>query len=133
MVGCGCLGGGNLPDTPPEYVESLYTSTAGPDGMTAYFILADVSGKMTTANGYMDIDVRDSDGRQYSHRMGNVTADQFTKAKIGAGALEREVILLNMGRWTFPGGSPSGRVTSTLTFTTENGRELTATDTAYYD
>jgi hypothetical protein len=133
MIGCGCLGGGGLPDNPPDYVDSLYTSAAGPDGMTAYFILADENGQMTTANGYMVLEVKDEDGRAYSRRSGNVTADQFTKAKIGMGAFEREAILFNIGRWTFPGGSPSGRVTSTLTFTTEDGRELTATDTTYYD
>ncbi len=129
LLGCGCLSGG-LPSTPPEYVHSVYAAQAGSDGLTLYYILADKNGQMTTSDGELRIAVQDDRGILWVSGC-NVSRNDFRKAKIGAGAFEREVALHNLGRLELR-REPSGKVTTDLTFITQDGRILKGQDTTYF-
>lgn len=128
-IGCGCLGGGGLPDNPPAYVESVYATDAGTNGISIYYILADADGQMTTSDGTAKVIVKNN-GITWTLNY-NVTKSDFQKAKVGRGAFEHEVILHNLGRKQLD-RDLSGTATVELTFTTPEGKEMTGKTTTYY-
>lgn len=130
MIGCGCLGGGGLPTNPPAYVDNVYASEAGADGISIYYILADANGQQTTSDGYVSIKISDKSGTLFTGGK-NVTASEFGKYKVGQGAFEHEAILQNIGRLTLR-REPSGSVDVVITFTTPEGEDLTGKTTTYY-
>lgn len=124
------LGGGGLPDNPPAYVDNVYATEAGTDGISIYYILADANGQQTASDGRVQIKVTDKSGTLFDGGK-NVTASEFGKYKVGQGAFEHEAILHNLGRIALR-REPSGSVDVVVTFTTPEGEDLTGKTTTYY-
>ena len=98
------LAGCALNNKPPSYMKQVSAYLEGSDGFVVYFILADSSGKMTTASGYVTISIietaADGSEKELYGKTTNATIGQFQKTKIGQGSFEREVILYSFGRYT---------------------------------
>ncbi len=126
---CGCLGGGSLPNNPPAYIDTVYATDSGPNGISIYYVLADANGQMTTSDGTVEAVVENNDIKWTLHY--NATESDFQKAKVGKGAFEHEVILHNLGRRQLD-RDLAGSTSVELTFTTPDGKELKGDTTTYY-
>lgn len=123
---------------PPSYVKDVAAYKEGSDGLVVYFILADSSGSMTTANGSVTIKIIEeiSTGRErelYS-RTRNVSTTDFHKTKIGRGAFERDAILYSFGRLTYSSFvlKPNESMGKIKIEFTSNGKTMNGEDTIFW-
>jgi hypothetical protein len=130
---CGCLGS-SLNSNPPDYIKQVSAVKEG-DGYQVYFILADVNGKETTADGKAKMNITNSRGSYFSLKA-DVAKSDFQKVKIGMGALEHEGLIYNVGRIPFEKldkyniREGTGKVI--ITFTTPDNRTLTGEETIFF-
>jgi len=110
------LSGCGLNTNPPEYMKDVVVYNEGSDGIVVYFVLADETGEMTTAdgtvylyiyqtvpNGTIDISSEywrlcDYDEKIYETNGIDIKSTDFKKVTVGEGAFEHEVILFSFGR-----------------------------------
>ena len=118
-----------LNSAPPSYVKDITCYKEGSDGIMIYIVLADETGAMTTASGTLKMTILES---EYSYPIFSldtpVQHSLFQRAKVGMGAFEHEVILLNLGRITYGSFSTPPKEMSTgklvVELTTEDGRVI---------
>ena len=130
LAACGCLGGEGVPTSPPAYIDDVYATDSGQDGISIYFILADEAGHQTAAPGYVHIKVSDKTGPLFDGGK-NVTVSEFQEATLGRGAFEHEALIHNVGRLPLR-RAPSGLVDVEVTFRTSEGETLAGKTTTCY-
>ncbi|SRR6266508_1123450 len=95
----------------PEYIKDVVVYKEGSDGLVVYFVLADASGAMTTADGEVSLVIL-QERNQYSRETGrmetqsttlllrtfNITKSDFRKTTVGQGTFQHTAILCSMGR-----------------------------------
>jgi len=91
-----------LNDKPPACIKSI-VSYGGADRLAVYFVLADSSGAMTTANGTVDLTIYEafeSNGNKIGlfSKSFDVKKTDFKKVKFGTGVWEHKEILYPVGR-----------------------------------
>ena len=94
--------GSCLNDNEPAYMKSIYVAKEGYDGISIYFILADASGRSTTADGTVDLTIRDGESNRllYANEW-NVTKDDFVEATLGMGSFQHTDTICNIGRISY--------------------------------
>lgn len=127
LAASGCIGS-ELNSNPPEYIQSIYLSKEGSDGISIYFILADKRGASTASDGNFSLTVIDDIGTllESTH---NVTKSDFIKTTsgMGRGNFAHPIILLNIGRIPYSAMTrkPSGLSSKVIvSFVTPDGKRL---------
>lgn len=95
-----------LNTNPPEYVKTLAVYKEGPDGIVAYFVLADSAGQITTSDGVASIKVLATHPRYNGelillNRTVQVARNEFRKTKAGVGLFERDIVCYSLGRISY--------------------------------
>ena len=116
-----------LNSAPPSYVKDITCYKEGSDGIMVYIVLADETGAMTTASGTLKLTILETEHSQPIFSLDlPVQHSLFQRAKVGMGAFEHEVLLLNIGRITYGSFSSPPEEMSTgklmVELTTEDGR-----------
>jgi hypothetical protein len=69
------------------------------DGITVYITLADAQGRLTRAEGFLSIEIREgTDGTVAWMQRRYVTPEDFEVATVGLGTFARTTLLYNFGR-----------------------------------
>jgi len=129
----GCIGGG-LNSNPPDYVKQVSAIKDG-DGLQIYFILADKSGQMTTADGSFVLDISQDDETLFLSNPVNVTKSDFEKRSVGMGNLAHDVILHLVGRISYKDMRSipkTGMGNVKITFTAADGQKIEGTDNVFF-
>jgi hypothetical protein len=133
LAASGCIGS-SLNSNPPDYVKTVSATKDGP-GLQIYFILADKSGAMTTADGKFVIEMTQKGNTIYKSNPINVTKGTFEQRSVGMGNFAHDVVMYLVGRIPFSGmySTPeNGMGEVKITFTTSNGREMEGKDTVFF-
>jgi hypothetical protein len=129
------LGCTKLNENAPNYIKDVVALKEGSEGIKVYFVLCDVLGNMTTADGtvYLRIyqsrdrysDIRD-DGTLYE-RTFTVKKSEFQQTQVGLGLFQRDAIVYLVGRidYSFFSKYPTASTgTVGMAFTTSKGEIL---------
>lgn len=114
----------SLNDNPPDYIKDVVAYNEGGNGLVVYFILADSTGAMTTADGEVQLTIGCPYGVRYDHSF-TVSKGDFRKASVGLGAFEHDVIAYSFGRIEYSELAleprPSGRHGVVIEFSPSSG------------
>jgi len=129
----GCLGG-SLNSAPPDYIKTISAVKDG-NGLQLYFILADKSGEMTTADGNFTLRVI-QDGRTIHQSYPiNVTKSDFQKRSVGMGNFAHDVIMCYIGRLAYSDMRKipdKGVGEVSITFITPDGKKLDGSENVFF-
>lgn len=85
---------------PPAYIKDVVAYKEG-DGLVIYLTLADATGALTSADGTLNVTIREPGlpmGLTVWTQSSTVTRTQFQTAQVGQGAFARTVLLFSLGR-----------------------------------
>jgi hypothetical protein len=129
----GCIGS-SLNDNPADYIKQVSAIKDG-DGLQVYFILADKSGQMTTADGSYVLDITQDGSTLFKSKSVNVTKSTFEKRSVGMGNFAHEVVMHLVGRISYQDmrrvpDRGSGEVK--ITFRTADGKVIEGSDSIFF-
>jgi uncharacterized protein YgiM (DUF1202 family) len=125
----------------PSYIKAVTAYKEGYQAFVIYFILADSSGQMISADGLAtltieQVDYSNSVERRLLKRTYSIAGSDFVSTTIGLGAFGRDALIYLFGRWEYTDFDrlPTGtRGQVTVTFTTSDGRTLEGKEIVYFD
>jgi hypothetical protein len=130
---CGCIGS-SLNSAPPDYIKTISAVKDG-NGLQIYFILADKSGAMTTADGKFVLQITQDGRKLFESSPVNVTKSAFQKRSVGMGNFAHDVVLHLIGRIPYENmrSMPeSGRGEVKITFTTKDGKAMEGEEKIFF-
>lgn len=149
FVSASILAGCNrLNQNPPKYIKELAVYKEGYNNLVIYFILADESGAMTTADGTVRLKIVDNvegnlrDGvsvSDFPDPLLSISLDvkkkDFEKQQVGSGQYKHNAVLFSFGRIpysAFPRRTYSRRGWAVLEFQPKEGTTLRAYESIYF-
>lgn len=120
--------------SPPDYIKQVSAIKDG-DGLQIYFVLADKSGQMTTADGSFVLEVTQKDETLFLSNPVNVTKNGFEKRSVGMGNLAHDVIMHLVGRLSYKdmrSAPKTGMGEVKITFTTADGQKIEGKDNVFF-
>jgi hypothetical protein len=130
---CGCIGS-SLNSAPPDYIKTISAVRDG-NGLQIYFILADKSGAMTTADGKFVLQVIQDGRTLYESYPVNVTKSNFEERSVGMGNFAHDVVMYLIGRLPYENmqSKPeSGMGEVKITFTTKDGKAMEGEEKIFF-
>lgn len=130
---CGCIGS-SLNSAPPDYIKTISAVKDG-NGLQLYFILADKSGAMTTADGNFTLRVTQDGRTLYQSYPVNVTKNDFQKRSVGMGNFAHDVVMHFVGRLPYENMRSiptSGMGEVKITFNTKDGKAMEGEEKIFF-